>query len=198
MKNIILKIACLLISLGQLNAQNSLGKTDDSGRIVLNVSLEEEIIDKSVTKIFENRLKSIVSLNGFGGNKSYPRFVITGDVDELTKEVASTTNPLYVLTLNFNLYIGDAIAGTVFSSESIEIKGIGNWTVDMFLIFTRGSSNIFPTGDLGFIKAISKHYKKDLPLDHKFLSSLLKRWSPYSSVATWYLWRSLDPIPVSY
>ena len=80
----------------------------------------------------------------------------------------------------------------------IQIKGIGNCTVDMFLIFTHGSSNIFPTGDLGFIKAISKHYKKDLPLDDKFLSSLLKRWSPYSSVATWYLWRSLDPIPVSY
>ena len=80
----------------------------------------------------------------------------------------------------------------------IQIKGIGNWTVDMFLIFTHGSSNIFPTGDLGFIKAISKHYKKDLPLDDKFLSSLLQRWSPYSSIATWYLWRSLDPIPVSY
>jgi len=80
----------------------------------------------------------------------------------------------------------------------IEIKGIGNWTVDMFLIFTHGSSNIFPTGDLGFIKAISKHYKKDLPLDDNFLSTLHKRWSPYSSIATWYLWRSLDPIPVSY
>ena len=80
----------------------------------------------------------------------------------------------------------------------IQIKGIGNWTVDMFLIFTHGSSNIFPTGDLGFIKAISKHYKKDLPLDDDFLSTLLKRWSPYSSIATWYLWRSLDPIPVSY
>ncbi len=80
----------------------------------------------------------------------------------------------------------------------IEIKGIGNWTVDMFLIFTHGSSNIFPTGDLGFIKAISKHYKKDLPLEDKFLSQLYNRWSPYSSIATWYLWRSLDPIPVSY
>ena len=80
----------------------------------------------------------------------------------------------------------------------IEIKGIGNWTVDMFLIFTHGSSNIFPSGDLGFVKAISKHYKKDLPLNDKFLSILFKRWSPYSSMATWYLWRSLDPIPVSY
>ena len=80
----------------------------------------------------------------------------------------------------------------------IEIKGIGNWTIDMFLIFTLGSSNIFPSGDLGFVKAISKHYKKDLPISEKFLSKLYKRWSPYSSIATWYLWRSLDPIPVSY
>ena len=80
----------------------------------------------------------------------------------------------------------------------IEIKGIGNWTVDMFLLFTHGSSNIFPSGDLGFLKAISKHYRKDMPLSEKFLSKLFIRWSPYSTIATWYLWRSLDPIPVSY
>ena len=80
----------------------------------------------------------------------------------------------------------------------IEIKGIGNWTIDMFLLFTHGSSNIFPTGDLGFIKAISKHYKKDIPITDKFLLNLYKKWSPYSSIATWYLWRSLDPLPVSY
>ena len=92
----------------------------------------------------------------------------------------------------------DKLEDQYIREKLIEIKGIGNWTVDMFLIFTHGSSNIFPTGDLGFIKAISKHYKKDLPLDDNFLSTLLKRWSPYSSIATWYLWRSLDPIPVSY
>ena len=92
----------------------------------------------------------------------------------------------------------DKLEDQYIREKLIEIKGIGNWTVDMFLIFTHGSSNIFPTGDLGFIKAISKHYKKDLPLDDNFLSTLYKRWSPYSSIATWYLWRSLDPIPVSY
>ena len=80
----------------------------------------------------------------------------------------------------------------------IKIKGIGNWTIDMFLLFTHGSTNIFPTGDLGFIKAISKHYKKDIPITDKFLLNLFKKWSPYSSIATWYLWRSLDPSPVSY
>ena len=80
----------------------------------------------------------------------------------------------------------------------IEIKGVGNWTIHMFLMFSYGSSNIFPTGDLGFLKAISKLYKVQLPISERKLKLLYKRWSPYSSQATWYLWRSLDPIPVNY
>ena len=92
----------------------------------------------------------------------------------------------------------DKVNDLEIREKLIEIKGIGNWTIDMFLIFTLGNSNIFPSGDLGFVKAISKHYQKDLPISEKFLSKLFKRWSPYSSIATWYLWRSLDPMPVSY
>ena len=80
----------------------------------------------------------------------------------------------------------------------IEIKGVGNWTIHMFLMFSYGSSNIFPTGDLGFLKAISKLYKVQLPISERTLKLLYKKWSPYSSQATWYLWRSLDPIPVNY
>ena len=80
----------------------------------------------------------------------------------------------------------------------ITIKGVGNWTADMFLLFSLGSSNIFPSGDLGFIKAISKLYKKELPLKESYLKKLNHRWTPYCSLATWYLWRSLDPIPISY
>ena len=80
----------------------------------------------------------------------------------------------------------------------IEIKGVGNWTIHMFLMFSYGSSNIFPTGDLGFLKAISKLYKVQLPISERKLKLLYKKWSPYSSQATWYLWRSLDPIQVNY
>ncbi len=80
----------------------------------------------------------------------------------------------------------------------IEIKGVGDWTIHMFLMFSYGSSNIFPTGDLGFLKAISKLYKVQLPISERKLQLLYKKWSPYSSQATWYLWRSLDPIPVNY
>ena len=83
-------------------------------------------------------------------------------------------------------------------NKLIQIKGVGNWTIDMFLIFSLGFNNIFPEGDLGFLKAISKAYKKNIPLDKNYLNKLKKRWSPYNSLATWYLWRSLDPLPINY
>ena len=94
---------------------------------------------------------------------------------------------------NINKYSEEEIYNNL-----IEIKGVGNWTIHMFLMFSYGSSNIFPTGDLGFLKAISKLYKVNLPISERKLSLLYKKWSPYSSQATWYLWRSLDPIPVNY
>ena len=80
----------------------------------------------------------------------------------------------------------------------ISIKGVGEWTTDMFLIFGLGKSNIFPKGDLGFLKAISINYKKNLPLTDHYLKLLFNKWTPYNTLATWYLWRSLDPIPISY
>ena len=83
-------------------------------------------------------------------------------------------------------------------NKLIQIKGVGNWTIDMFLIFSLGFNNIFPEGDLGFLKAISKSYKKNIPLNKIYLNKLKKRWSPYNSLATWYLWRSLDPLPINY
>jgi len=80
----------------------------------------------------------------------------------------------------------------------ISIKGVGEWTVNMFFIFALGKSNILPKKDLGLLKAISLTYKIKLPIKDKDLEKLFKKWSPYNTIATWYLWRSLDPIPVIY
>ena len=80
----------------------------------------------------------------------------------------------------------------------ISIKGIGEWTVDMFLMFGLGKINVFPKRDLGFLKAISIAYNKKLPLTEKNLNLLYNKWTPYNTIATWYLWRSLDPLPVNY
>ncbi|MBD1141635.1 DNA-3-methyladenine glycosylase 2 family protein [Pelagibacterales bacterium SAG-MED32] len=82
--------------------------------------------------------------------------------------------------------------------ELIQIKGIGRWTAEMFLIFNLCRPDIFPADDLGVIKGICECYNLKYPItkDHAIKMSL--KWSPYRSVATWYFWRSLDPIPVEY
>ena len=68
----------------------------------------------------------------------------------------------------------------------------------MFLMFSLGRPNIFPIQDLGLLKAISLNYKKKLPLTKSFLFKLQKKWDPWCTVATWFLWRSIDPISVNY
>tara|TARA_B100000902_G_scaffold386947_1_gene430266 strand:- start:206 stop:826 length:621 start_codon:yes stop_codon:yes gene_type:complete len=83
-------------------------------------------------------------------------------------------------------------------SELITINGIGRWTAEMYLIFNLCRPDIFPFDDIGAIKGICNCYKLSYPIDKKKLEKLSKKWKPYRSVATWYFWRSLDPIPVEY
>ena len=79
-----------------------------------------------------------------------------------------------------------------------ELKQIGRWSAEMILLFTFNRSNIWPVQDIGLLRAISKNYKKKYLPPEKFVSLLNKRFSPYCSVATWYLWRSIDPKPIQY
>jgi DNA-3-methyladenine glycosylase II len=82
--------------------------------------------------------------------------------------------------------------------DLIQIKGIGRWTAEMFLIFNLCRADIFPLDDIGMIKGLCKIYNLNYPIDKDKVLKIGKRWKPYRSVATWYLWRSLDPIPVEY
>ena len=82
--------------------------------------------------------------------------------------------------------------------DLIKIKGIGRWTAEMFLIFYLLRPNIFPSADIGLLKAISINYNLKYPLKNSDIKKFKKKWSPWSTVATWYLWRSLDPVPVKY
>ena len=79
-----------------------------------------------------------------------------------------------------------------------QLKQIGRWSAEMILLFTYNRSNIWPVQDIGLLRAISKNYKKKYLPPEKFVSILKKRFSPYCSVATWYLWRSIDPEPIQY
>ena len=79
-----------------------------------------------------------------------------------------------------------------------DLKQIGRWAAEMILLFTYNTSNIWPIQDIGLLRAISKNYKKKYLPPEKFVNLLKNRYSPYCSVATWYLWRSIDPEPIQY
>ena len=78
------------------------------------------------------------------------------------------------------------------------LKQIGRWSAEMILLFTYNRSNIWPVQDIGLLRAISKNYKKKYLPPENFVKLLQKKFSPYCSVATWYLWRSIDPEPIQY
>jgi len=79
-----------------------------------------------------------------------------------------------------------------------QLRQIGRWSAEMILLFTYNRPNIWPIQDVGLLRAISKNYKKKYLPPEKFVNVLKKRFSPYCSVATWYLWRSIDPEPIQY
>ena len=79
-----------------------------------------------------------------------------------------------------------------------QLRQIGRWSAEMILLFTYNRSNIWPIQDIGLLRAISKNYKKKYLPPESYVRLLNKRFTPYCSVATWYLWRSIDPEPIQY
>ena len=79
-----------------------------------------------------------------------------------------------------------------------DVKGIGRWTAEMFLMFHEMRPDVFPVDDIGLQRAIALHYNDGERMALPAMRTLGERWQPYRSVASWYLWRSLDPIPVEY
>jgi len=82
--------------------------------------------------------------------------------------------------------------------ELVAIRGIGRWTAEMFLIFHLMRPNVLPVDDLGLIKGISVNYFSGEPVTRVEAREVGDAWAPFRSVATWYIWRSLDPLPVEY
>ena len=110
-------------------------------------------------------------------------------IKSLAKQMLDKSfNPKLIVKMNDD----DAI------SYLSELKQIGKWSAEMILLFTYNRPNIWPIQDIGLLRAISKNYKKNYLPPEKFVESLKKKFSPYCSVATWYLWRSIDPEPIQY
>ena len=84
------------------------------------------------------------------------------------------------------------------TEKLVEIRGIGEWTAEMILIFTLMRPDIFPMGDIGAIRALEKIYNKGQKMNKEQIEEIVKKWKPWRTIATWYLWRSIDPVPVQY
>ena len=99
-------------------------------------------------------------------------------------------------TLNPNTWVN--LEDEEIIAQLTKIKGIGRWTAEMYLIFNLCRPDIFPVKDIGVIKGICNCYNLKYPISDHHAKTISEKWKPWRSVATWYLWRSLDPIPVEY
>jgi DNA-3-methyladenine glycosylase II len=134
-----------------------------------------------------------------------PSAVVQRTEDELRTAGLSRQKIAYLRDL-----AGHFLAGTIrvdgwsrlgdeaLIAELTQVRGVGRWTAEMFLIFHLQRPNVLPLADLGLQKAVSVHYDHGRTVSVRRLRNLGGAWAPWCSVATWYLWRSLDPIPVEY
>lgn len=83
-------------------------------------------------------------------------------------------------------------------AELVQIRGIGRWTAEMFLIFNLCRPDVLPLDDVGLINGISSNYFSGEPVSRSDVREVAANWAPWRTVATWYLWRSLEPVPVIY
>jgi DNA-3-methyladenine glycosylase II len=91
-----------------------------------------------------------------------------------------------------------ALEDEALIGELTQVKGIGRWTAEMFLMFHLVRPDVLPLGDIGLQRAMRLNYNRGRPLSVPRMRKISAVWAPWRSVATWYLWRSLDPIPVEY
>ena len=92
----------------------------------------------------------------------------------------------------------DGMDDEAIITELVAVRGIGRWTAEMFLIFHLMRPDVLPLDDVGLLNGISKNYFSGDPVSRSDAREVAQGWAPYRSVATWYIWRSLDPLPVEY
>jgi DNA-3-methyladenine glycosylase II len=137
--------------------------------------------------------------------KMTPANVLTLKVDDMQAAGLSARKIEYLVDLALHFDSGAIHAGSwpqmsddEIIAELIGIRGIGRWTAEMFLIFHLMRPNVLPLDDIGLLNGISRNYFSGDPVSRSDAREVAAAWEPFCSVATWYIWRSLDPLPVAY
>ena len=138
-------------------------------------------------------------------NKVNPKNILALSVEQLRAAGLSGRKVEYIRDLADHFHSGRLHASQWKDMEDedvikelSDIRGIGRWTAEMFLIFNLVRPNILPLDDVGLIKAISLNYFSGEPVSRHEAREVAANWAPWRTVATWYMWRSIDPIPVEY
>ena len=137
--------------------------------------------------------------------KMTPANVLKLKVDDMRAAGLSARKVEYLVDLSLH-FDGGLLSTQKWASmgdeeiitELVAIRGIGRWTAEMFLIFYLMRPNVLPLDDVGLINGISRNYFSGEAVSRSEAREVAAAWAPYCSVATWYIWRSLDPLPVEY
>ena len=137
--------------------------------------------------------------------KMVPASILKLKVDDMRAAGLSARKVEYLVDLAIHFDSG-AIHSQSFEqmddeaiiAELVAIRGIGRWTAEMFLMFYLMRPNVLPLDDSGLINGISKGYFSGEAVSRSDIREVAAAWAPFRSVATWYIWRSLDPVPVAY
>jgi DNA-3-methyladenine glycosylase II len=134
-----------------------------------------------------------------------PALVLKLKVDDMRAAGLSVRKVEYLVDLALHFSSGDvhekqwaAMEDEAIIEELVAIRGIGRWTAEMFLMFYLMRPNVLPLDDVGLINGISRNYFSGEPVSRSDAREVAQAWKPYCTVATWYIWRSLDPVPVAY
>ncbi len=137
--------------------------------------------------------------------KMSPANVLKLKVDDMRGAGLSARKVEYLVDLSLHFSNGsiqvdawEAMDDEAIIAELVAIRGIGRWTAEMFLIFHLMRPNVLPLDDVGLINGISHNYFSGETVSRSDAREVAGAWTPYCSVATWYIWRSLDPLPVEY
>jgi DNA-3-methyladenine glycosylase II len=137
--------------------------------------------------------------------KMTPANVLKLRVDDMRAAGLSARKVEYLVDLALHFDSGavhvdawENMSDEMIIAELVAIRGIGRWTAEMFLIFHLMRPNVLPLDDIGLINGISQSYFSGDPVSRSDAREVAVAWAPYCSVATWYIWRSLDPLPVAY
>lgn len=134
-----------------------------------------------------------------------PQRVLKLKIDDMRQAGLSARKVEYIVDLALHFDSGklhpkdwESMDDEMIIKELVAIRGIGRWTAEMFLIFHLMRVNVLPLDDVGLINGISHNYFSGEAVSRSDAREVAQAWAPYCSVATWYIWRSLDPVPVEY